>query len=76
MSSSRKLGIVALSSHQIQHLRKLLWLDLNKPRLILLLLILDQDQECGQEPHSLSLGHDQANDGENQHLCTHRLKVD
>lgn len=76
MSGSRTLKTVALSSYQTQHLRKLQWLDSNKPRLIVQLHCLVQDQECGQELHSLSQGHDQGNDGENQHLYTHRLKLD
>ena len=76
MSDSRTLKTVALSSYQTQHLRKLKWLDSNKPRLIVQLHCLVQDQECGQVLHSLSQGHDQGNDEENQHLYTHRLKLD
>ena len=76
MSSSRTLGTVALSSYQTQRLRKLRWLDLNMPRPIMQLHLLVQDQECGQELHSLSQGHDQGTDVEHQQLYTHRLVLD
>ena len=76
MSGSRTLRTAALSSYQTQHLRKLQWLDLNMPRPIMQLHLLVQDQECGQELHSLSQGHDQGTDAEHQQLYTHRLELD